>query len=70
MKKTRWRSLGKNIIAVAEEGECGDWAAYIGVVEGKNYEKEWPDVRDNGSKLPREVAEVLFPDFNTLRWRD
>ena len=57
-------------IAVAVEGAIGDWAAYIDGVPGEDFNEEWKLVRDHGQKLPREVAEVLFPDFKKLTWRD
>lgn len=69
MKKVSWKPLANDVIVVAVEGAIGDWAAYIGAVVGDNHEHEWMKVRDHGSKLRREVAEVLFPDFKKLRWR-
>jgi hypothetical protein len=68
-KRTHWTPLDRRVIAVAVEGAVGDWAAYIGAVEGNNYETEWQEVARNGSKLPKDVAEVLFPDFKDLAWR-
>ena len=69
MRKTRWMALDSRVIAVAVEGGIGDWAAYIGAVEGKNHNEEWEEVARRGTKLPREVAERLFPDFKHLIWR-
>jgi len=43
--------------------------AYIDAVPGENHEREWMEVMREGSKLPKEVAEMLFPDFKDLRWR-
>lgn len=68
-KMIHWKALDIRIIAVAVEGNAFDWTAYIGAVEGYNHEKEWQDVKDNGSKLQKEVAEALFPEFKLLRWR-
>lgn len=68
-KKVSWKPLAFDVIVVAVEGAVGDWAAYIGAVPGDNHEHEWMKVRDRGSKLRKEVAEVLFPDFKKLRWR-
>ncbi len=56
-------------MAVAVEGAIGDWAAYIGAIEGHNFDEEWQQIRDNGTKLPKDVAELLFPDFKHLKWR-
>lgn len=69
MKHTRWKALDTYVIVVAVEGEIEDWAAYIGSVEGHNHDVEWLEVRDNGSKLPENVAVALFPDFMYLRYR-
>lgn len=67
--RIRWRNLDIKVIAVAVEGEIGDWAAYIGAVPGDNHEREWKRVREHGSKLPKTVAEAMFPDFKDLKWR-
>ena len=69
MRKTRWIALDSRVIAVAVEGGIGDWSAYIGAVEGRNHDEEWEEVARHGTKLPREVAELLFPDFKHLVWR-
>lgn len=70
-KMIKWIALDSRVIAVAVEGEVGDWAAYIGAVAGKNHEEEWKLVAERGTKLPRKVAEVLFPDFaEKFVWRD
>jgi len=69
-RKVAWKPLDKKVIAVAVEGGIGDWSAYIGAVEGKNHEEEWEEVKRNGTKLPRQVAEVLFPEFTHLSWRE
>jgi hypothetical protein len=69
-RKTRWIALDQKVIAVAVEGEVGDWTAYIGAVEGKDHNEEWRQVAKYGSKLPRKVAEAIFPDFaKEFVWR-
>jgi hypothetical protein len=71
LKKVRWIPLDSKVIAVAVEGEVGDWSAYIGAVPGKDHTKEWQEILKHGTKLSRKVAEVLFPDFaKEFRWRD
>jgi len=70
MGRIEWRTLDRQVLAVAVEGAVGDWTAYIGAVKGKDHSREWQKVRDYGTKLPREVAEILFPDFKHLKWRD
>ena len=69
-KKVSWKPLAIDVIVVAVEGEVEDWSAYIGAVAGQNHDYEWQKVRDYGSKLPKEIAELLFPDFKKLQWRD
>ena len=68
---TSYIALDMRVIAVAVANiPPGDWACYIGACPGNNHEKEWEEIRHHGSKLPREVAELLFPRFaNTYRWR-
>lgn len=68
-KKLRWKALCKDVIAVAVEGNHGDWAAYIGSVPGKKHEDEWERVKTHGCKLKKNVAEVMFPDFKHFEWR-
>lgn len=65
-----YRVLAYRILTVAVEGFDNDWSAYVGIVNGENYDEEWTEVRDNGDKLPQDVVEVLFPDFKDLKWRD
>lgn len=68
-KKIRYLALDRCVIAVAVEGEVQDWAAYIGAVLGNRHRDEWQRVAERGSKLSKEVAEILFPDFKHLKWR-
>lgn len=65
----RWVALACRVLAVAVEGEVGDWAAYVDAVEGEDHDREWQAVAKSGEKMSREVAELLFPDFKDLRWR-
>jgi hypothetical protein len=69
-RKLRYRALASKILVVAVEGSAGDWAAYIGTVRGKNHDKEFTCVQECGEKLPQRFAEILFPDFKYLKWRD
>ena len=68
-RKTRWKALDIRVIVVAVEGHVDDWAAYIGAVQGDCHAEEWQDVAQNGSKLPKAIAEILFPDFKHLAYR-
>ena len=63
-------ALGRQILAVAKPGQIGDWAAYIGVVPGKNHDDEEQSVVETGSKLLLKVARVLFPEFDPKKYRD
>jgi len=75
-QKRRFRVvvLNAEVLLVAIEGHCKDWAAYIalrsyiGAVAGNNHDR--PDVLKHGNKLPQKVAEAIFPDFADLAWRD
>lgn len=61
--------MSTKVLCVAVEGSVGDWTAYIDAVEGESHSVEWQEVKDHGSKLPQEIAEILFPNFKGLRWR-
>ena len=68
-KRVRYTALAQHVIAVAIEGYADDWTAYIDAVPGYSHEREWRRVLDNGDKLPKHVAMVIFPDFKDLTWR-
>ncbi len=68
MKK--YKALDSHILAVASVNEeVGDWAVYIGAVPGLRHAEEWGEVAAHGTKLPREIGEILFPEFKHLGWR-
>jgi hypothetical protein len=68
--KMRYEPLDMHVLAVAVEGRVKDWAAYIGAVEGYNHDLEYKRVSERGTKLPYNIAKLLFPDFdNRLAWR-
>lgn len=53
--------------------EVGDWAAYIDAVPGMNHENEYDQIVADrrGSKLPYDIAKILFPYFDKKYvWRD
>ena len=69
-KRIRYVTLDRKVIVVAVEGDIKDWAAYIGAVPGNNHYAEYMEVARQGTKLPREVASILFPDFDrSFCWR-
>ena len=70
LTRRRYKVLDTKVIVVAVEGGIHDWACYIGAVQGINHDKEWQKVYTEGSKLPKAVALVLFPDFADLTYRE
>ena len=58
--KVTVRILASDVIAVAKRGGNRDWAAYIGGVAGQNMDTEWPDVAEQGTKLPESIARAIF----------
>ena len=68
-KRKDWKALDRRVLVVAVEGYAHDWAAYIGAVPGENHDEEAEEVTRHGSKLPRELAEFLFPHFKDLHYR-
>ena len=67
--RTEYRALDRRVLAIAVEGAVGDWAAYIGAVPGDNHEREYHLIMSNGTKLPENVAKLLFPGWVRMRWR-
>jgi len=67
-----YKALSSRVLVVASVNtEVGDWAAYIDAVPGKSHDKEYQEVGRTGSKLPKKVAEMLFPyEAEHYRWRD
>lgn len=69
-KMIRYEALDVQVLAVAVQGEIGDWAGYIGAVEGNNHDREFNKVAEHGTKLPYKIARLLFPDFDLqFVWR-
>lgn len=65
-----YRALDSKVLVVAVEGDVGDWAAYIGAVPGNNHFKEIEIVASHGTKLDKEIAELIFPNWaKSYRWR-
>lgn len=66
--------LARRVMAVASyDEEVGDWAAYIDAVSGMCHDDEMQAVVDHGLKLPKRLAEVMFPALaanEKLKWRD
>ena len=60
------RALDSKVLAVARIGYVNDYAVYIGAVKGVSHALEAFEVAANGSKLPKKVAEVLFPHLTRI----
>lgn len=60
---TRYIALHMNVVCVAITRVEGTWCAYCGPVDGWDHDQEWREVLASGDKLPRAVAEVMFPDY-------
>lgn len=69
-RRYAWRALHYDVLVVAVQGGRGDdWTAYIKAVPGESHEDEWEEVYRHGGKLPKDVAELLFPSFKNLSYR-
>ena len=67
-----YKVLDSKVIAIAVVTKgIDEWTAYIGAVDGINHDLEWQHVADYGSKLYKELAKFLFPEFaEKYRWSD
>ena len=68
-----YKPLSMKVLAVSvaryrDDGTLFDWAAYVDAVEGQSHEREYKRVAEVGSKLPKDVAVLLF-GLNADRWR-
>jgi hypothetical protein len=66
------RALANRVLVVAViNDDIKDWAAFIDAVPGKNHEQEKDEVARVGSKLPYEIAKLIFPALaSRYQWRD
>ena len=65
----RWRALDRNVLAVAvvrKNGFKKYVRTYIGAVPGKNHENEFRSVVETGSRVPKSIAEKIFPSTYSL----
>jgi hypothetical protein len=70
VRQYEYKALATDVLAVAVTGEVNDWAAYIGAVPGENHMREYELVGKTGTKLPYELARILFPEFDAeYSWR-
>lgn len=64
IKTMEYRALANRVLVVAVTNEhVGDWAAYIDAVDGHDHDKEYEEVARTGNKLPKAIAEYLFPQI-------
>lgn len=67
----RYLALSPRVLVVAVEGAVKDWSAYIDAVKGFNHVAESEAVARNGTKIPYEIAKLLFPRFDEqFKWRN
>lgn len=66
-----YRALSSRVLVVASVNQpVGDWAAYVDAVPGMNHDDEIFEVGRTGSKLRKDLAELLFPEIATnYQWR-
>jgi hypothetical protein len=64
------KPLSRRVLAVAKPGAGEDWAVYIAPVPGKKHADEVAEVVRSGTKQPRKLAVVLFPQFDPEKYRD
>ena len=73
-----WIPLDRRVLVVAVvdnlpglyPGKEGEWAAYIGAVQGDNHQQELDEVSRRGTKIPLWMAEKLFPlTARSYKWR-
>ena len=59
------------IVVASQGGQETDWAAYIGAVKGDDHATEWQEVLKHGTKLRKDIAEVIFPWWaKNYTWRE
>ncbi len=63
-------ALSPRVLCVALKGEVDDWAAYVDAVAGHSHVNEAEEVARRGAKIPRWMAERLFPSMaKAYSWR-
>ena len=63
---TEYRALHRKVLCHAHTRIEGAWCAYIFPVKGKSHQEEWRGWREDGVKLPEEIAKLLFPAFEGI----
>jgi hypothetical protein len=55
--------LNREVLIVATFTCGANWKAYVGVVPGRNHDRESLDVLRTGDRLDERLARFLFPEF-------
>ena len=63
--------LDTHVIVVASINKrVNEWSVYIGSIE-YDFNKEWKNIANNGTKIDKRIAELLFPMYAmAYKWRD
>ena len=59
-------ALAMHVLVVAQTRNEGAWTAYCDAVPGMDHSKEMDEVLRSGCKLPRKIADSIFPEFKDL----
>ena len=65
-----WRSLDTTVLCAATTRFPGSWCAYICSVAGVDHKAEAWGVLANGTKMPAELASMLFHQFAGVPYAD
>lgn len=70
-KQLVYHPLDQRVLVVASVNPLvGDWAAYVGPVEGLDHKAEAIGVSCTGTKCSKQMGEMLFPQLaNLYQWR-
>ena len=64
-----YTALASKVLVVAVPGSVGDWAAYCDAVPGMRHRDETEEVARHGDKISKELAVVMFPQFDPAMFR-
>jgi hypothetical protein len=67
---TERKMLSSKVMVIAKVGGYGDWCAYCDAVLGINHDDEEDKVLRHGDKIAKNVAEILFPRWKHLWYRE
>jgi len=64
--EVQWRAVHHRVLVHAHTRIEGAWSAYIFPVPGVDHQRELYLWKTEGSKLPEDVARVMFPVFKDV----